>query len=213
MWMRQTELMACALALSALAVAHPASALTMQECSAKYKAEKKAGTLSAKNWNEFRKAECGTGAALEPKSAKAAEPKTKRSGVFKPTAAKDLPPPAKAEHAHGLTMKECGKRYQAAKSSGSLGATTWNEFRQAQCGVDAAALPDLVRAGSAVFPRNIARRYADLSAGKARRKTCLDQYRANKAAGENGGMKWVQKGGGYYSECNRILRQKLGNAQ
>lgn len=36
--------------------------------------------------------------------------------------------------------------------------------------------------------------------------TCLDQYHANKAGGGNGGLKWIQKGGGYYSECNKRLK-------
>ena len=34
--------------------------------------------------------------------------------------------------------------------------------------------------------------------------TCFEQYNANKANNANGGMKWIQKGGGgYYSECNK----------
>ena len=36
--------------------------------------------------------------------------------------------------------------------------------------------------------------------------TCLDQYRANKAANATGGLRWIAKGGGYYSECNRRLK-------
>ena len=36
--------------------------------------------------------------------------------------------------------------------------------------------------------------------------TCLDQYNANKAANGNGALKWIQKGGGYYSECNKQLK-------
>jgi hypothetical protein len=36
--------------------------------------------------------------------------------------------------------------------------------------------------------------------------TCLDQYKANQATNANGGLKWIQKGGGYYSECNKQLR-------
>jgi hypothetical protein len=39
--------------------------------------------------------------------------------------------------------------------------------------------------------------------------TCLDQYRANKATGGNGGLIWIRKGGGYYSECNK--RQELSD--
>ena len=54
---------------------------------------------------------------------------------------------------------------------------------------------------SAVDPK-----YAKETAGKARMHTCVDQYNANKAANANGGMKWIQKGGGYYSECNKKLK-------
>jgi hypothetical protein len=36
--------------------------------------------------------------------------------------------------------------------------------------------------------------------------TCLDQYHANKANNANGGLKWIVKGGGYYSECNKRLK-------
>jgi hypothetical protein len=49
-------------------------------------------------------------------------------------------------------------------------------------------------------------KYSSESAGKARMETCLDQYRANKAANGNGGLKWIQKGGGYYSQCNAKLK-------
>ena len=36
--------------------------------------------------------------------------------------------------------------------------------------------------------------------------TCLDQYNTNKTGTGNGGLKWIQKGGGYYSECNKRLK-------
>ncbi|ENT79120.1 hypothetical protein H721_00651 [Brucella ovis IntaBari-2006-46-332] len=36
--------------------------------------------------------------------------------------------------------------------------------------------------------------------------TCLDQYHALKDANALGGLKWVQKGGGYYSLCNARLK-------
>lgn len=60
--------------------------------------------------------------------------------------------------------------------------------------------------GSAVFPDKVDAKYSKLSTGKAREKTCLDQYHANKAKGANGGMKWIQKGGGYYSACLKHLK-------
>jgi hypothetical protein len=58
-----------------------------------------------------------------------------------------------------------------------------------------------------VFPKKVDKKHADESPGVARRKTCLDQYNANKAAGGagNGGLSWIEKGGGYYSECNKSI--------
>ena len=60
--------------------------------------------------------------------------------------------------------------------------------------------------GRAVFPTAIAPRYSDETRARARRQTCLDQYRLNKPSNANGGLKWVQNGGGYYSECSRRLK-------
>ena len=60
--------------------------------------------------------------------------------------------------------------------------------------------------GSAVFPNTISAQYKALTPGKARFKTCDDQYRANKASNGHGGLKWIMKGGGYYSECNKHLK-------
>ena len=37
-------------------------------------------------------------------------------------------------------------------------------------------------------------------------KTCVDQYKANKETNANGGLTWIKKGGGYYSECNKKLK-------
>jgi hypothetical protein len=61
-------------------------------------------------------------------------------------------------------------------------------------------------AGPAVFPAAVDPKYAKETAGKARFKTCVDQYNANKATNANGGLKWIQKGGGYYSECTKKLK-------
>ena len=44
------------------------------------------------------------------------------------------------------------------------------------------------------------------TAGKARMHTCVDQYNAYKASNGNGGLKWIQKGGGYYCECTKKLK-------
>ncbi|WKE48892.1 hypothetical protein [Gluconobacter oxydans] len=60
--------------------------------------------------------------------------------------------------------------------------------------------------GNVVFPTAISPEFSKLSAGKARQKTCVAQYNANKANGGNGSLKWIQKGGGYWSECNSRLK-------
>ncbi|MHC2331773.1 hypothetical protein [Bradyrhizobium sp. USDA 4454] len=60
--------------------------------------------------------------------------------------------------------------------------------------------------GPAVFPNAVDPKYAKETEGKQRMHSCLDQYNANKTTGGNGGMKWIQKGGGYYSECNKKLK-------
>src|SRR5262244_1913542 len=93
--------------------------------------------------------------------------------------------------AQALTMKECSAKYQAAKSAGTPAPTP-------------ATAPKAT--GNAVFPTALSPKYSGESAGKARMHTCLDQYNANKVANANGGLKWIQKGGGYYSECNKQLK-------
>ena len=128
-----------------------------------------------------------------------------------------------ASPAQALTAQECSAKYQAAKKDGSLGTQKWNDFRKAQCGADAtpAAAPAAAApaakeakkeaapaapAGPAVFPSAVDPKYSKESEGKARMHTCVDQYNANKASNANGGMKWIQKGGGYYSECTKKLK-------
>ncbi len=139
-----------------------AQALTMTECSAKYKAAKDAGSLNGMKWNEFRKAQCGSDATAAP----AAAPAPTTASAPPAAAPKPAPPPAAAPK----------------------------------------PAPTPAAAGSAVFPSAVDSKYSKESAGKARMETCLDQYKANKASNGNGGLKWIQKGGGYYSECNKHLK-------
>jgi hypothetical protein len=123
--------------------------------------------------------------------------------------------------AHALTMAECSAKYKDAKANNSLNGMKWNDFRKAQCGSEAnaaapaaapasapasAPAPAPMATGNAVFPSAVNSKYSKDSPGKARRKTCLDQYHANKTGNGNGGLKWIEKGGGYYSECNKRLK-------
>ncbi len=146
--------------LLTFAAVMPAQALSMQECSAKYKAAQAAGTLGGQKWNDFRKAQCGADATPAAATAPAAAPAA--------TAPKTAAKPAAAPKA----------------------ATA------------APAAPS----GPAVFPTAVSPKYSSESAGKARMHTCVDQYNANKATNSNGGLKWIQKGGGYYSECTKRLK-------
>jgi hypothetical protein len=139
----------------AMFAAMPAQALTMQECSAKYKTAQTAGTLNGQKWNDFRKAECGLDAAATPAAAPAAAPAAPKTAEAKP------------------------KKSEAAPAAAS---------------------------GPAVFPKAVDPKYSKETEGKARMHTCVDQYNANKAGNANGGLKWIQKGGGYYSECTKKLK-------
>jgi hypothetical protein len=121
-----------------------------------------------------------------------------------------------AGSARALTMTECSAKYKEAKAAGTLNGMKWNDFRKAQCGSDAtaapasaagpSAAPATATAANAVFPNAVDPKYSKDSPGKARLETCLDQYKANKANNANGGLKWIQKGGGYYSECTKKLK-------
>lgn len=135
----------------------PAQALTMPECSAKYKAAQSAGTLNGQKWNDFRKAECGD--AAKPAAATATAP---ASAEAKPLEAKPAAAPKPA--------------------------------------------PAPAATGPATFPTAIDPKYAKETPGKARLHTCVDMYNANKSGSGNGGLKWIQKGGGYYSECTKRLK-------
>lgn len=77
---------------------------------------------------------------------------------------------------------------------------------EAKAEAKAKATAPVTAAGAPVFPKVVDPKYAKESAGKARMHTCLDQYNANKAANGNGGHKWIEKGGGYYSLCNTALK-------
>jgi hypothetical protein len=162
----QVKLLSAAMVagFAAFAAAAPAQALTMQECSAKYKAAKDGGTLNGQKWNDFRKAECGADATATPAAAPAA-----------PAA------PAEPKAAEAKPKKEVAK--EAAPAAPAPAAT-----------------------GNAVFPSALDPKYAKESAGKARMHTCVDQYNTNKTSNGNGGLKWIEKGGGYYSECNKRLK-------
>ncbi|MBZ6076877.1 hypothetical protein [Microvirga puerhi] len=157
-----STLLTCAIGAVGLSAA-PASALTMKECSAKYKEAQSAGTLGTMKWNDFRKTQCAANA---------------------PGAAATTTSPA------------------APATTGAVAAPQ----KQPSAVTAQPAAPAMK--GNAVFPSAVSTKYSSESAGKARMHTCLDQYKANQAGGANGngGLKWIEKGGGYYSQCNAHLK-------
>ncbi|KXF78238.1 antifreeze protein [Paramesorhizobium deserti] len=192
------------LGAAALTVSSPANALSMKECSVKYKAAKDAGTLGGMKWNDFRKSECGSDddAAAAGATAPAAAPATQSA----------------AASGKGLSRKECSTKYEAAKSADALNGMKWNDFRKAECGPGAdpvalstdgaqePAAPTITAPQGVVFPVAVSPQYSNQTPGKARMHTCLDQYHTLKNNNALGGLKWIQKGGGYYSLCNARLK-------
>lgn len=125
-------------------------------------------------------------------------------------------------------MKICGEKWQVAKASGATNGATWPKFlAECRAGLPANAVrvpnnpnkserspvtpvadpPAGVKAaGIPVFPAAIAPQFAELRPAQARQKTCSAQYQANKANGGNAGLNWLEKGGGYWSQCNKKLK-------
>ncbi|RWO51120.1 hypothetical protein [Mesorhizobium sp.] len=208
------------LAVVTLFLAVPANALTMAECSTKYNAAKDAGTLGGQNWNQFRKAECGTVAAAT--DATPAKPDSTSAAPTDAAAAATTKAAATANAGNGLSRAECGAKYRAAKTANTLNGMNWNDFRMSQCGAsgsddtmpaaDQASLtsqpekPTVTAPQGVTFPKAISTKYSSETPSKARMHTCRDQYHANKDAGTLGGLKWIQNGGGFYSLCNAALK-------
>ncbi|GAN98128.1 hypothetical protein Geu3261_0479_011 [Komagataeibacter europaeus NBRC 3261] len=128
------------------------------------------------------------------------------------------------------TSKSCHQKFATARTAGTLNGQSYKDFKTAQCGdattADTKAAETAAPAASpaaapapkatapaaapvstsATLPDAVSAKYSKEAAGKARMHTCLDQYNANKAANANGGLRWIQKGGGYYSVCNAKLK-------
>jgi len=136
----------CAVAASAFAAfaaTAPAQALSMQECSAKYKTAKAAGDVQ--KWNDFRKAQCGADAttvAAPAAPAPAAPPPPVAEA--KPKAAPAAPPAAPvvtgnavfpsavdpkfaSEKPHMQRMHTCAAQWQANKTNNTTGGMHWNQ--------------------------------------------------------------------------------------
>jgi hypothetical protein len=141
----------CAVAVAgfaALAAATSAQALTMQECSAKYKAAKADGSLNGQKWNDFRKAQCGTDTTAAPMAmpapapaaaAPAAPKEAKKEAAPAPAAAPAAPMPVGnavfpsvvdpkfAQEKPGLAREHtCSEQWKANKAANTTGGMKWN---------------------------------------------------------------------------------------
>ena len=163
--------------LFGLALAETAEAQSVQsQCGTKYQAAKAANTLNGQSWHQFY-------------SACAAELKAGTAGT-QPAAA--APPPAAPQPTAAAPAEPPPAAAPKPKRTATAPAAP------------AAEAP--VPTGPIVFPTAISPQYSTLTPHMQRLKTCDDQYKANKATNSNGGLKWTQKGGGYYSECNKKLK-------
>jgi hypothetical protein len=146
------------------------------------------------------------GLMLSPPLAMAQTDKPADSAVTPPSAAPAAAPAAAAPGTQEGTAKKsaistpaCSVKFLEAKVAGKLNGKKWTDFRRDVCGEHET---------TAVFPTAIAPKYeSEKDPDKARTKTCADQFTANKATNANGGLKWVEKDGGYYSECISRLKE------
>jgi hypothetical protein len=120
------------------------------------------------------------------------------------TTATPATPPTAPAPVKTKKSKKAKKAAAEAASAASPASTAPTAPTAPAAAATAPASP--AAAGAAVFPSAVSPKYATQKAGDARMHTCLDQYHANKAANGNGGLKWIQKGGGYYSECSKKLK-------
>jgi hypothetical protein len=97
-----------------------------------------------------------------------------------------------------LSAPACSVRFLEAKVAGKLNGRAYADFRRDECGE---------KETTAVFPTAVSPKYVnEKDVDKARRLTCADQFTANKATNANGGLKWIEKDGGYYGECISRLK-------
>ena len=131
----------------------------------------------------------------------AAAPAVAQTGTSGGAGAPAAPPPGATESApakkSAVSAPACYVKFLEAKVAGKLQGRTYVDFRRDVCGE---------KDTTAVFPTAISPKYAnEKDPDKARKQTCADQFTANKPTNANGGLKWIEKDGGYYAECiNRL---------
>jgi hypothetical protein len=194
-----------------LATHASAKSTFMQECSAKWKADKAAGTVAnGTKWPDFVKTNCSANAdqaATTPATSKKA----------KPAAVATAP-------VGGSFMQNCSAQWKSMKDAGTTPAgLTWKQFVKQSCAVGAAAPAnanaDTSNADNAVPAEPTNANYGNIEvktvdkngkpftpgqiAAHQRIKECAGEWRAAKTAGNlPSGNKWPQ----FWSSCNTRLK-------
>lgn len=132
-----------ALVLAGIAVATSAQALTITECSVKYKAAQDAGTLNGMKWNDFRAAQCGAAPAIATPAAAVKPASTIAEPTLATTEKLPEPPTTNAFAPHGVTfpkavsaqyssqtpgkarMHTCLDEYKVNKTNNTLAGLSW----------------------------------------------------------------------------------------
>jgi hypothetical protein len=128
----------------------------------------------------------------------AAAPAPNPQAAPSPSAATSAAPVSASARKSKLSAPACSVRYLEDKVAGKLDGRSYADFRREECGE---------KDTTAVFPTAISPKYSsEKDLDKARKETCADQFTANKATNANGGLKWIEKDGGYYGECVSRLK-------
>ncbi len=199
--------LAAATAVLGVTLTTPTFAETIQrQCSEKYQAAKAAGELNGQTWPQFYSHCTAELKAAAPETAPAATPAPAPAAVTPAPVAEPAPapvvaapPPAPAAPV-AVAPPPPAAPAPVVQNPLKPGA----KEKPAAMATPAPAAP--TAAGAATFPAAIAPEFAKEKPSVARQKTCLKQYNENKAANANGDLKWIQTGGGYYSECNKRLK-------
>jgi hypothetical protein len=137
--------------------------------------------------------------AQADKPAESATPAPSTAPSPAPAAAAPGAPQPGTAMKSAISTPACYVKFLETKVAGKLNGKKWTDYRREVCGEHET---------TAVFPTVVAPKYAsEKDADKARTKTCADQFTANKATNANGGLKWVEKDGGYYAECINRLKE------
>jgi hypothetical protein len=176
----------------------PVSALGLKDCSDAYSAAKAAGKAGTKTFAEFQKSDCGPDA--KPVAAPAAAAAPAAVAPAKPA------PAAKAATAPAATPAPAAAPAATTPPATAPIAKSAKITSKPKTEKPVVAAPTVPVTGP-VFPTAMSASAKGKKPSKARLATCVEQYRANKATNANGGLKWIQKSGGYWSQCNKKMKE------